>query len=155
MFEVIPVQSAASLETVRTLFREYAASLNFNLCFQGFDDELRSLPGPYALPEGRLLLAFDDDRPAGCIALKRLAVGICEMKRLYVRPQFRGRGLGRTLAEMLVSEARTAGYELMRLDTIADVLPEAMALYRSMGFYEILPYYDNPIPGAAFLQLEL
>jgi ribosomal protein S18 acetylase RimI-like enzyme len=155
MFEVIPVQSGVNLETVRTLFREYAASLNFNLCFQGFEDELRSLPGPYALPEGRLLLALEDDRPAGCIAFKRLEGGICEMKRLYVRPQFRGRGLGRTLAELLVSEARTAGYELMRLDTIADILPEAMALYRSMGFYAIPPYYDNPIPGAAFLQLEL
>jgi ribosomal protein S18 acetylase RimI-like enzyme len=155
MFEVISVQSGPNLETVRRLFGEYAASLNFNLCFQGFDEEVRMLPGPYAAPQGRLFLALEHGRAAGCIALKRLEDGICEMKRLYVRPEFRGRGLGRTLAELLAAEARAAGYKRMRLDTIADVLPEAMGLYRSMGFYEILPYYDNPIPGAAFMELEL
>jgi ribosomal protein S18 acetylase RimI-like enzyme len=155
MFELISVQSGPKLEEVRTLFREYMASLDFDLCFQSIDRELLDLPGLYALPDGRLFLALAGGLPAGCIALKRLEPGICEMKRLYVRPEYRRQQLGRAMAVRLIAEARFAGYQRMRLDTIARLMPQAMGLYQSLGFSEIPPYYDNPIPGATFLELEL
>jgi putative acetyltransferase len=140
---------------VRELFLEYAGSLGFSLCFQSFDQELASLPGDYAPPEGRLLLATVNGRAAGCVALHRFADGIAEMKRLYVRPEFRGHQIGRRLAEAVISEARAIGYRRMRLDTVVSVMPEAVSLYRSMGFYEIPPYRPNPIAGALYLELVL
>ena len=152
--KITPVETAADLIAIRELFLEYARSLNFSLCFQGFDQELASLPGDYAPPAGRLLLAEFYGRRAGCVAMHRLEEGICEMKRLYVQPEFRGMGLGRMLAEAIVREAKNTGYQKMRLDSLTS-LKEAAALYRSLGFVEIPPYRYNPLPGAVFLELVL
>ena len=155
MIEFIQVESGPALDQIRALFLEYAKSLDFNLCFQNFDTELRELPGEYALPHGRLILCEFNGKPAGCIALKPLEPGICEMKRLYVRPESRGSQLGSKLATHLIDEARRAGYTSMRLDTIRGSMDKAIALYRSLGFKEIPPYYANPIPNALFLELAL
>jgi ribosomal protein S18 acetylase RimI-like enzyme len=149
------VDSGRRLEDIRALFLEYGRSLNFSLCFQQFDQELQGLPGEYAPPHGRLILCEVDDEPAGCIALQRVEERISEMKRLYVRPQFRGRGLGLRLVTHLISEARWAGYSAMRLDTVAGTMDHAIALYRSIGFRNIPPYYANPIPNAVYLELDL
>jgi putative acetyltransferase len=147
------VTSAEEMEPVRVLFREYADSLDFDLCFQNFEQELADLPGPYAPPSGCLLLATVEGKPAGCVASKRLADGVCEMKRLSVRGRYRGTGLGRTLAERIIHEARNLGYRVMRLDTIPSVMGRAVALYRSLGFRDIPPYCLNPLPGAVFMEL--
>jgi carbonic anhydrase len=148
------VTTPADLADVRHLFEEYAASIDFSLCFQGFDRELAELPGAYAPPEGRLLLAKVDGAPAGCIALRSLGAGICEMKRLYVRPHFHGRGIGRQLVETLIEEGRAAGYAAMRLDTVPS-MKVAIALYESLGFVDIEPYRENPVPGASYMELRL
>ncbi len=152
---IVNAESAARIEQVRELFLEYAHSLGFSLCFQGFDKELAALPGDYAPPDGRLLLAEVDGQAAGCGALHRLDTNNCEIKRLYVRPQFRGQRLGRILTERLIAEARALGYEAMRLDTIADKMREAVELYHRLGFREIAPYRENPIPSALYLELTL
>ena len=144
----------ADLAVARRLFEEYAASLGVDLEFQGFADELARLPGEYAPPGGRLLLALDDDQPAGCVAVRPLESGVCEMKRLYVRPTHRGRGWGRRLAERAVAEARAAGYRYMRLDTLAG-MAEAQGLYADLGFRAIPAYRHNPVPGTVFLELDL
>jgi putative acetyltransferase len=146
---------ADDMEPVRVLFREYAASLGFDLCFQNFEQELAELPGQYTPPSGCLLLATAGDEPAGCVALKKLTDGVCEMKRLYVRGHYRGTGLSRTLAEQIIQEARRLGYQAMRLDTIPTVMGSAVALYRSLGFHEIPPYCFNPVSGALFMELRL
>jgi ribosomal protein S18 acetylase RimI-like enzyme len=143
------------IEQARSLFLEYGRSLGFSLCFQSFDEELKNLPGAYGPPSGRLLLARYADHAAGCIALRQLQAGICEMKRLYVRPEDRGRGLGRMLVERLIAEARSIGYERMRLDTIASAMQDAIALYRRMGFVEIAPYSSIPIESALWMELRL
>jgi putative acetyltransferase len=143
------------IEAARTLFEEYAASLGFSLCFQNFDQELKNLPGDYAPPAGRLLLAVENDDLAGCIALRQLGDGVCEMKRLFVRPTHRATGLGRILAESLIDEARKLGYTQMRLDTIPGKMDKAIALYQSIGFVEIEPYCQNPVEGAKFMELKL
>ena len=145
---------ASDPEEVRELFREYQAELGVDLCFQGFDRELAELPGDYGPPDGSLLVASVDGELAGCVALRRLGDGVCEMKRLYVRPAFRRRRVGRALAETVIATARERGYGRMRLDTLPS-MTEASALYRSLGFREIAPYYRNPVPGARFLELEL
>ncbi len=139
---------------VRPLFLEYAESLSFNLCFQGFDEELASLPGAYAPPTGALLLARVDGLPAGCTALRRIDATAGELKRLYVRPAHRGLGLGRSLAETAVAAARELGYPCLRLDTTPE-MAAAQELYRSLGFREIGPYRENPIAGTRYFELGL
>ncbi len=143
------------IEQARDLFREYGKSLGFSLCFQSFDEELKNLPGAYGLPSGRLLLARYADHAAGCVALRKLETGICEMKRLYVRPADRGLGLGRMLVERVIAEARAAGYQRMRLDTIESAMKDAVALYRQIGFREIAPYSAVPIESALWMELPL
>jgi putative acetyltransferase len=152
---IFQAESAAQLAEVRELFREYARSLNFSLCFQNFDRELAELPGDYSLPEGRLLLADFRGETAGCVALHRWKAEVCEMKRLYLRPQFRGKGLGRILAETAIEEARQMGYQRMRLDTVEPVMADAVAMYRKLGFRPIAPYRANPMPGTLYMELEL
>jgi putative acetyltransferase len=142
-------------QTVHELFEEYAESLGFDLCFQGFDVELATLPGRYSPPSGRLLLARRDGLPLGCVALRDLDDGICEMKRLYVRPEARGTGAGTLLTDAVIAEARAAGYARMRLDTIAPIMERAVLLYRRRGFVQIPAYAANPIEGALYLELTL
>jgi ribosomal protein S18 acetylase RimI-like enzyme len=140
-----------ALEQIRALFTEYAESLGFDLCFQGFDEELRDLPGMYAPPHGTLLLATVDGKPAGCAGLHPWSRDDAEMKRLYVKPEFRGSGIGRRLAEIVVREAKERGFKRVLLDTIPSKMAAAVALYRSLGFQETLPYRENPINGAVYL----
>ena len=142
------------LDTVRKLFREYEAHIEVDLCFQGFEKELAELPGEYARPSGRLLLAFDGSEAAGCGALRRVEDEVCEMKRLYVRPEHQGKRIGAALAQALIEQARDAGYARMRLDTMPS-MQTAIALYRSIGFREISAYRFNPVPGALFFELQL
>jgi putative acetyltransferase len=151
----IQASSADEIDFARGLFREYEAWLGLDLCFQNFEKELAELPGAYAPPTGRLLLAFENDQLGGCVALRKLEDGVCEMKRLFLRPQFHGKGRGRQLAERIITEARDSGYERMRLDTLPQQMGKAIALYRALGFKEIEPYYDNPVMGALFMELKL
>jgi putative acetyltransferase len=150
-------RSAEQVEQVREMFKEYAASIGFSLSFQNFDQELAELPGDYSRPNGCLLLAYVEDqaRAAGCVALHRFENDICEMKRLYVRPEFRGRNIGRLLAKRVIDMARTSGYARMRLDTVSAVMQEAVALYRTLGFREIPAYRQNPMSSALYMELEL
>lgn len=152
------VDTPESLETVRSLFIDYQASLEIDLCFQGFEEELANLPGEYAEPMGALLLAFVDGFPAGCCAFRPLVnsdhVNACEMKRLFVRPAFRSFGLGRQLVGRTMVQAQMAGYTTMLLDTLND-METARALYQEAGFEEVAPYYHNPIPGAHYLMADL
>ena len=132
-------ESPEQIVQARELFLEYAQSLGFSLCFQNFDKELAELPGAYAPPAGRLLLVEFDGQLTACVALHKLDSDVCEMKRLYLRPQFRGHGLGRVLAERIIAEARQIGYQRMRLDTVEPVMKDAVAMYRKLGFREIAP----------------
>jgi ribosomal protein S18 acetylase RimI-like enzyme len=140
--------------TVRELFREYAEGIGFDLCFQNFDQELAELPGKYAPPEGRLLLALEGREVAGCVASRKIGDGTCEMKRLYVRPAFRGRGIGRMLAKAVIDAAGDCGYERMRLDTLSS-MNQAIVLYESLGFRRTEPYYHNPSACAVFMEIKL
>ena len=149
------VSFTEQIAQARELFLEYAESLGFSLCFQNFEKELAELPGGYAPPEGRLLLAEIDSHLAGCVALHKLESDVCEMKRLYLRPQMRGNGLGRSLAERIIGEAREIGYRKMRLDTVEPVMKDAVAMYRKLGFREIAPYCSNPMRGAVYMELDL
>lgn len=152
MSEFIIAWTEEDYREARTLLREYEAASEVDLCFQGFEEEFQTLEQMYGPPGGRFLLVRSGDAIAGGVALRDLGGGICEMKRLYLRPGFRGRGLGRKCAERVVQEAREVGYARMRLDTLPS-MPEAIALYRSMGFREIAPYTENPVEGALFMEL--
>ena len=154
MLSILPAVDDKHMEQIRLLFSEYSAFLGFDLGFQGFHEELASLPGEYAPPGGRLLLANVNGEVAGCIALRRISEETCEMKRLYVLPRFRGRGIGRRLAGEVMREAAAAGYERIRLDTVP-FLKEAISLYQSLGFRPIEPYRYNPVPGAAFMEARI
>jgi len=151
---IVEAEGEEALALVRRLLLEYAASLPVDLAFQGFAEELAGLPGTYARPAGGLLLGFDGEEPAGCVAFRPLEPGVSEMKRLYVRPSARGAGWGRRLAERVVSEARAAGYERMRLDTLPS-MDAALGIYLGMGFREIPAYRHNPVAGTRFLELDL
>jgi ribosomal protein S18 acetylase RimI-like enzyme len=151
---IAPASGAADIATVRALFLEYADALGVSLCFQGFDEELATLPGAYAPPPGRLLLARRGAEVAGCVGLRPLDAARGEMKRLYLRPQFRGHGMGRRLAEAVIAEARAIGYASLVLDSLAS-MRAARALYDSLGFREIPAYYDNPLPGVLYAGLDL
>jgi len=151
----VQAECPAHVAQARELFQEYAQSLGVNLCFQNFEQELAGLPGHYAPPAGRLLLADYDGRLAGCVALHKWEDGVCEMKRLYLRPSFRGKGLGRAIAEKIIAEARSIGYQRMRLDTIEPLMKDAVEMYRKLGFREIAPYRTNPIAGAMYMELQL
>lgn len=152
---IVLASSPDQIERVRALFTEYAESLGFSLCFQGFDKELAELPGAYVPPKGRLLLATVDGEPAGCVALRPMANGACELKRLFVRPAFRATGLGRQLMDRILAEAREMGYRRMRLNTVVGQMDRAIALYRRLGFREIEAYDEHPVEGTIWMDLEL
>ncbi|HTP74775.1 MAG TPA: GNAT family N-acetyltransferase [Burkholderiaceae bacterium] len=156
--QLLTPESSAQFDATRAIFREYASGLGVDLCFQNFEDELAALPGEYGAPRGALLLATVNGELAGCGACRALPdvdyANACEMKRLYVRPGFRGLGLGRVLAQALMDHAIRAGYSVMLLDTLDD-MEAARGLYRALGFEEIPPYYFNPVPGAHYLKAQL
>ncbi len=151
---ILKAESVSDIKLVKELFLEYAKSLDFHLCFQDFERELAELPGEYAPPSGLLLLLMSEGKAAGCVALRKIEDVICEMKRLYVRPEFRGSGYGKRLAVAVIDEARKLGYSSMRLDTVPS-MTEAIQLYRLLGFKEIKPYRSNPVEGAIFMELDL
>jgi GNAT superfamily N-acetyltransferase len=153
--DLIQAQTPEQFDQARALFKEYADWLQIDLCFQNFEKELADLPGDYVPPSGRLLLAYDNAELAGCIALRRFDERTSEMKRLFLRDQFRGQGLGRQLINAIIQEAKQIGYACMRLDTLPPRMNDAIRLYRSCGFKEIDPYYKNPVPGALFMELDL
>jgi len=154
MVTVIPAKTTAHINTARRLFREYENFLGVDLCFQDFENELTELPGKYAPPQGALLFALVDEIVAGCVAVRKFETNICEMKRLYIRPHYRGNKIGRMLAEKIIDEAIKLGYSTMLLDTLTH-LKQAMALYRSLGFRKREPYYHNPLPGVIYWELDL
>lgn len=154
MLRILRVNTKQEIDLARDLFLEYADSLDFDLSFQDFQKEVEQLPGEYAHPAGCLLLAWYDSEVAGCVALRRISKEICEMKRLFVRPKFRGNGIGKALSTAIIEDARRTGYKRMRLDTVP-AMKSAIALYESLGFKEIEPYRYNPIQGAKFMELNL
>jgi putative acetyltransferase len=155
MLRIVQAETSDHIAQASVLFREYEASLGLDLCFQGFEEELANLPGKYTPPDGRLLLAYQSEMLAGCIALRKLMQGICEMKRLYVRDGFRAAQIGVQLIERLIADATKAGYRKMRLDTYPAKMRKAVSLYESHGFSQVEPYYDNPYDGVLFMELTL
>lgn len=155
MIEIIQVETPEQLEATRQIFREYEAWLNLDLCFQGFEAELANLPGKYSSPDGRLFLAMSDKKVAGCAALRKLEDGICEIKRLFVRDEFRGQKIGISLIEKIIATAKEIGYQKLRLDTYPPKMQKAVGLYESYSFREIAPYYHNPFGETLFMELEL
>ena len=158
MLSIVQAKTPEEIATARELMVEYATRLGVDLCFQGFEEEMRALPGKYAPPSGRLLLALWDGKPAGVIALRSMGEkteGLCEMKRLFVRPEFRGHGIGRTLAERVIAEAAGIGYKRMRLDSMPGKMDSAIAMYRELGFTETEPYYKTPVSQTLFMELAL
>jgi ribosomal protein S18 acetylase RimI-like enzyme len=155
MLTIRQAETKTDIDEVRMIFREYEKWLGFDLCFQGFEQELAELPGKYSPPDGRLLIAESNGKIAGVVAMRNLGGGICEMKRLYVRERFRGQNLGETLISRIIAEAKDEGYSAMRLDTYPPKMKKAVDLYRSHGFVEIERYYDNPNSGTLFMELNL
>jgi GNAT superfamily N-acetyltransferase len=153
--EIKEATQPGEIEDARTLFKEYERWLGLSLCFQNFEQELEGLPGKYAPPLGRLLLAYDDTALAGCIALRPIDETTCEMKRLFMRPEFHGKGFGRKMIERVLQEARQIGYSRMNLDTMPGRMDQAISLYRSFGFEEIEPYYETPVPETIFMGVAL
>jgi putative acetyltransferase len=154
MPDLVHLSSPEEMPLVRKLFEEYAASLDIDLCFQDFERELETLPGGYAEPEGTIIVAFAGGEPAGCVALRRIESGTCEMKRLYVRPAHRGKGIGRDLAAAVIERAREIGYATLKLDTLQS-MTEANALYLSLGFKECAAYRPNPCECPVYMELSL
>lgn len=155
MTKISQAKTETEIAAARKLFREYETELDLDLCFQGFEAELATLPGKYSPPDGRLLLAFVGDKLAGCIAMRKLEDGVCEMKRLFVRDEFRGQKIGIALIERVINDACEIGYAKMRLDTSTLKMKKAISLYESYGFVRIAPYYENPHPGVLFMELAL
>lgn len=156
MYEIKAVTSKEDIKAIQGLFLEYAAWLDFPLCFQGFDKELAALPGKYSPPEGRLYTVLSSDgENSGCIGLRKFADGVCEMKRLYVKPAARGKGIGKALVERVIKDAKEIGYSRMRLDTIEEKMGKAVDIYKECGFVEIEAYYDNPNPHTLYMELDL
>ena len=153
MTKIIQAETDEQIEQTRKLFREYETWLGIKLCFQDFDEEVANLPDKYSVPEGRLFLAFADEKLAGCIALRKLETGVCEMKRLFVKDEFRGQKIGLSLIEKVIEEAQIIGYERIRLDTFPPKMSKAVSLYESYGFREISPYYHNPYGETLFMEL--
>lgn len=153
--EIIPVNSPELTEAAKMLFRDYEKWLNVSLCFQGFEEEVNTLPGKYAPPEGRLYIVRQNDKYTGTIALRKIEEGICEMKRLYLSPDSRGKGIGNELVSLIINDAIKIGYKKMRLDTIKEKMPKAVGIYKKYGFKEIEPYYHNPNPHTLFMELDL
>jgi GNAT superfamily N-acetyltransferase len=151
----LQVESESDIENARLLFEEYAAGLGIDMCFQNFTQELAELPGKYAPPSGRLLLAFADEKLAGCIALRKIDAETCEMKRLFLRSGFRDRGFGKVLLTRIIDEARSIGYKRMLLDTLPGKMDAAIRLYERFGFQDIPAYYDNPLEGVRYMELRL
>jgi len=154
VLSIIETLSEQDIAHIRALFKEYTDSLGFDLSFQNFGKEFAELPGKYTPPEGRLLLAIYDDKIAGCVALRKFENDICEMKRLYVRPECRRKGIGKALSIAVINLAREIGYSAMRLDTVPR-MKQAIELYYSIGFKDIAPYRYNPIPGTVYMELKL
>jgi GNAT superfamily N-acetyltransferase len=154
VLKIVQAQNENELNQIRNLFKEYTEWLGFDLSFQNFDKEFADLPGKYAPPDGNLLLAYENSTAIGCVGLRKFDKNICEMKRLYVRKEFRGKGYGRSLAQQVINQAKLIGYQQMRLDTVP-WMNEAIGLYRTLGFYEIPAYRFNPIQGALFFELKL
>lgn len=154
MVEIIQVETPKQIEETRQIFREYEMWIDLDLCFQGFEEELANLPGKYSPPDGRLFLAMSDKKVAGCVALRKLEDEICEMKRLFVRDEFRGQKIGISLIEKIISAAKEIGYQKLRLDTYPPKMGKAVGLYESYGFREIAPYYHNPFGETLFMELE-
>ncbi|WP_075980587.1 GNAT family N-acetyltransferase [Bacillus massilinigeriensis] len=154
MVRIIQATEDKQFEQAKELFIEYSHSLGIDLCFQNFNKELNNLPWEYENPEGSLLLALDDEHPVGCVALRQINKGICEMKRLYVKPEWNGQGMGKRLVTSIIDDAKSRGYKFLRLDTLPS-MKVAISLYRSLGFYEIEPYRINPIKGALYFELNL
>ncbi len=155
MYEIIAVNNKELIEEAKLLFREYEKWLNVSLCFQGFEEEMNTLPGKYAPPDGRLYIVKYDNRFCGCIALRKLEDGICEMKRLFLKQEIRGKGIGNALVSMIIKDAKDIGYLKMRLDTIKEKMPKAVKMYERYGFVKIERYYDNPNPHTLFMELDL
>ncbi|NJM53523.1 MAG: GNAT family N-acetyltransferase [Blastocatellia bacterium] len=155
MIQIIQAETPEQIEETRKIFREYEAWLDLDLCFQGFAEELANLPGEISVtPKDVLFLAISDDKVAGCVALRKLDEGVCEMKRLYVRDEFRGQKIGISLIEKLITEAKEIGYQKLRLDTFPPKMGKAVRLYESYGFVEIEPYYHNPHSDTLFMELQ-
>lgn len=151
----VQVTTREEIEQARSLFEEYAAALGISLCFQNFEQELATLPGKYSPPRGRLLLVLTGEDLVGCVALREIDDDVCEMKRLFLRPAFRGKGFGRVMVDAIINAGREIGYKKMRLDTMTGKMDAAIKLYLQAGFREIAPYYDTPVPETKFLELEL